>query len=1052
MKNTVLVFLMLLLGTSTFAQSAKKNPPPANRTFTPAELAARKPSTSVPPAEQVFGIPTPSLKPMPAFVPGAPAPATLKITRDENGMPIFFESKPEIRVDADRKTPAENALAFLVQLQPAGILDPANEFVVSSIQTDEQGNYHVRLQQVLHTIPVYGAELIAHSKNGYFVSLGGRYYPSASKLTTNSAITATTAYEQAMADFGPAYTKTRWTAEELKFVGGVTHQTQLVVYHPKASQQTARLAWYVEAHPNLLKRVVYFVDAQTGAVIHHFDHTCKIDGGRHVSHKTAEVTETEHNTQATEEVVVGPVTANGLDLLDISRSFGAWQVSGSQIVLEDASKSMFNSGQSNMPNDPVGAIITLSALGTSPEVQSTFNYDFVSATGLNFNNKTAVSGHWNSSKSYDYFKNTFNRNSIDGVGGNIIAFVEVADNDGSSMENAFWNGAAMWYGNGGSTFRRLARGLDVGGHEMTHGVVEKTANLEYQDESGAMNESFADIFGAMIDREDWKIGEDVMQAGVNPTNCLRDLSNPNNGVSSNSPWWQPKQMSEKYTGSDDNGGVHINSGITNRAFFLFASNASVGKDKAEQVYYKALRDYLVKSSKFTDLRIAVLQASNDLYGATVAQAAASAFDVVGIVGNQPSGNYQGQLNPNPGDEYVLCVSDNGLSLDLALGTGQLLGSIYNEGVQSRPSISDNGGQIVFVNSEGHIITVDMQYTPTNIIPVVNPPFSASPIWRNAVISKDGRFIAGITQSQDNRVYIFDLADPNLFLPETFFLYNPTYSQTPTITGEVRYADVLEFDYSGSYLMYDAFNELTSNNGQDLSYWDIGFLQFWENGAFVNTQTPFISKLFSGLPENTSVGDPSFAKNSPFVIAFDFFDSANDVYEIYGANTETGDYTRLVADNGALGWPTYNRLDNKILFESPTATNVNLYTQGLKANKIEPQGGIGALLNAHQWGVWYAEGDRSLQVATQAPTSGLHGVQANPNPTSGLTQLNVQSDAGVEAHIVVNNLLGATVYQQTTQLVSGSNQLNIDLGALPTGAYVVRILAGKSAAALKIIRE
>jgi len=126
MKNTVLVFLMLLLGTSAFAQSAKKNPPPANRTFTPAELAARKPATSVPPAEQVFGIPTPSLKPMPAFVPGAPAPATLKITRDENGMPIFFESKPEIRVDADRKTPAENALAFLVQLQPAGILDPAN--------------------------------------------------------------------------------------------------------------------------------------------------------------------------------------------------------------------------------------------------------------------------------------------------------------------------------------------------------------------------------------------------------------------------------------------------------------------------------------------------------------------------------------------------------------------------------------------------------------------------------------------------------------------------------------------------------------------------------------------------------------------------------------------------------------------------------------------------------------------------------------------------------------------------------------------------------------
>lgn len=1051
MKNTVLVFLLLLSAVSTFAQSAKKNPPPANRTFIPAELAARKPFSGVPAAENIFDLPTPTLKTLPTFVPGKSATAQVKITEDENGMPIFFESKPELQVDADRKTVAENAIRFLAQLQPRTILDPENEFVVTNVQTDEQGNYHVRLQQVYLQVPVYGAELVAHSKNGYFVTLGGRYYPTCRAISTIPAISENTAYQQAMADFGPAFTKTAWSEAELKLIGGAAYHSNLVVYHPKSNPQETRLAWYVEAHPNLLKRVVYFVDAQTGVVLHHFDHTCKIDGGRHVSNTHSAATETENNTPATEELVVGPVTANGLDLLDISRSFGAWQVSGSQIVLEDASKPMFNNGQSNMPNDPVGAIITLSALGTSPEVQSNFNYDYISSTGLNFNNKTAVSGHWNSSKSYDYFKNTFNRNSIDGVGGNILAFVEVAENDGSSMENAFWNGAAMWYGNGGSIFKRLARGLDVGGHEMTHGVIEKTANLEYQDESGALNESFADIFGAMIDRDDWKIGEDVMQSGVNPNGCLRDLSNPNNGVASTSPWWQPKQLSEKYNGTDDNGGVHINSGITNRAFYLFANNASVGKDKAEQVYYKALRDYLVKSSKFTDLRIAVLQAANDLYGATIAQAAASAFDVVGIVGNQPSGNYQGQLNPNPGDEFVLCVSDDGLSLDLAF-SGQLIGSIYTEGVQSRPSISDNGNQIVFVSSEGHIITVDMQYTPINIIPTVNPPFSASPIWRNAVISKDGRFIAGLTQSQDNKVYIFDLADPNLFLPEAFSLYNPTYSQTPTITGDVRYADVLEFDYSGSYLMYDAFNELAGGNGQDLSYWDIGFLQFWENGAFVTNQTPFISKLFSGLPENTSVADPSFAKNSPFVIAFDFLDSANDIYEIYGANTETGDYARLVADNGALGWPTYNLSDSKILFESPDATNVNLYTQGLKANKIEPQGNIGGLLNAHQWGVWYGDGDRSLQVAAHAPSAGLLGLQANPNPTSGITQLNVQSGANVEAHIVVNSILGAMVHQQTTQLVSGNNQLNIDLESLPTGAYVVRILAGNSAAALKIIRD
>ena len=92
------------------------------------------------------------------------------------------------------------------------------------------------------------------------------------------------------------------------------------------------------------------------------------------------------------------------------------------------------------------------------------------------------------------------------------------------MENAYWNGDAMWYGNGGSTFKPLARGLDVGGHEMTHGVVEKTANLIYQDESGALNESFADIFGSMIDRDDWLIGEDVMQPNTNA--ALRSMQDP----------------------------------------------------------------------------------------------------------------------------------------------------------------------------------------------------------------------------------------------------------------------------------------------------------------------------------------------------------------------------------------------------------------------------------------------------------------------------------------------------------------------------------------------
>lgn len=1053
MKIKMLVLLLLGCTVVAQAQSAKKITPPSNRSFSPEETAARNPLPAVPAATQSFGLPVPALQPISAFVPGLGNAVGVKTILGENGLPIFFETNTPQPIDANRQSPSENALRFWAQLQPKAIQDPINEFVVKAVQTDEQGNFHVRMQQVYQSVPVYGAEVVAHSQNGQWIRITGRYFPSTIGLSTTPKVSADAAYAAVLSDFGADHLKTRWSDEELRLIGGQLNKSELVVFYPQEDGKKPRLAWHIVAHPNMLKRLVYVIDAENGAILTHFDHTCQIDGGRlQASAKTREAVKTStQNIESTELTLVGPVNASGVDLLNVNRNFGAWQVSGNQIVLEDASKSMFNAAQSVMPNDPVGAIVTLTALGTSPEVQSSFNYDFISSGSTTFNNPTGVSAHYNAGKSFDYYKTTFNRNSIDGTGGNILSFVEVSDNDGSSMENAYWNGAAMWYGNGGTFFKRLARGLDVGGHEMTHGVIEKTANLEYQGESGAMNESFADVFGAMIDRDDWKIGEDVMQAGVNPSGCLRDLSNPNNGVNSSSPWWQPKQLSERYTGNDDNGGVHINSGICNRAYYLFATNAAVGKDKAEQVYYKALRDYLVKSSKFIDLRIAVMQAATDLYGSAVSQAAAAAFDAVGILGNQPAGNYLGQLNKNPGDEYVLCVSDDGINLDLALGNGQYLGSIFTQGVESKPSITDDGRFIVFVSAAGHIVTVGMNYTQTQIIPILNGNFSANPIWRNAVVSKDGRFIAGLTQNQDNRVYIFDLADPNLNLPQTFTLYNPTYSQTPTITGEVQYADVLEFDYSGAYLMYDAFNKLSNSSGEDISYWDIGFLKFWNNGQFVSG-APFISKLFSGLPENTSVGDPTFAKNSPYIIAFDVFDSASNLYDVYGANTETGDYGPIVSNNGALGWPSYNLSDNKILFESESVSGVNLYTQGLKTSKIEPQGNEAGLLSAHQYGTYYGDGIRSLAVGTQAPLSFINQMSVWPNPSAGVAQLRLNSKEALTARLELCNMFGVSVFEKTIQLAPGENQIGLDMQPFSAGAYVLRLISGNQIQTLRLIRS
>jgi len=1052
-----LLLAPLFVASAALAQQTKQATSPTHKNHSPVDFNITRPGkVNVPPSDSPFGLPSVKRQPLPALQRlAAPAPDAVRTVMGENGLPIFFQGKTTASPAPDTALVAALAPLYFASLRPTGIAYAAQEFLPTEVTRDEQGGIHVRMMQVFQGIEVYGAEVIAHCKKGQFETLNGRYYPTPSLESVTPAVHAANAIHAVMEHIGKA--KDFWTPEELKMIGYQPYATRLVIYHPDRNLRGERLAWHVTAHPDVMRRLEYFIDANTGEVIYFFDNTCFIDGGRLSAHHTpTQGTLQNPNPEAptpnsdlgAPPPPDGAVTGTGQDLFNTARSFGAWQ-EGSTVYLEDASKSMFKAS-SKMPGDPQGAIVTLDAKNTSPANSPSFGYDFVKSASTSFNNKVAVSAHWNSIKSFDYYKATFNRNSIDGNGGSIIAFVNVAEETGGAMDNAFWNGDAMWYGNGDQAFKQLARGLDVGGHEMTHGVVEKTANLEYQGESGALNESFADVFGAMIDRDDWKIGEDVMQPGISNSGVLRDLSDPHNGDVKGGNFWQPKHVNEIFTGSQDNGGVHINSGIPNYAFYLFASNAAVGKDKAEQVYYKALRDYLVKSSKFVDCRLAVIQAAKDLYGAAVSDVAANAFAAVGIGSSQPSGNYQGQLALNPGKDLILVTSNNQSTLSLALGNGTILGNLYTQGLRSRPSVSDGGTEIVFVNAAGQIMLITLDYLPNGTITPTVEVLESQKIWHNAAISKDARFLAFTTEDRDNLIYFVDAATQN---QEVFDLYNPTYTQGQT-TGDVLYSDVLEFDYSGEYLMYDAFNELP--NGQALSYWDIGFLQFWENGQFAVPKDAFISKLFSGIPDNTGIGDPAFAKNSPYIIAFDFFDESdpnNTRYDLYGANVETGDYDVLVSNNGDLGWPNFTRTDNAILYQRPSgATAYNLRLQGLAASKIAPQGSSSALINNGQWGVWFANGTRSLEVSADEPKTNPFNLSISPNPANGMTRLTLTASDAEPAYLIVTNLLGEVLQNRSVEMSIGQNQFDLDLSALPVGMYVVRLHTSRAQGAIVVVKK
>jgi len=240
---------------------------------------------------------------------------------------------------------------------------------------------------------------------------------------------------------------------------------------------------------------------------------------------------------------------------------------------------------------------------------------------------------------YDFYAKLFERNSLDDRGMSLISSVHV----GRDYNNAFWNGEQMAYGDGdGRIFLRFTRSLDVIGHELTHGVVAHTSNLEYRDQPGALNEHFADVFGSLVRqwkakqttaKASWLIGQDIMGPAVR-AKALRTLKRE--AAYRDDPYLgtdpQPKHMRDLYRGTADNGGVHINSGIPNHAFYLAATAiGGYAWEKAGRVWYDAMLA-LGRSSEFVDAARATYSAAGERYGSKggVRSAVKAAWKQVGI--------------------------------------------------------------------------------------------------------------------------------------------------------------------------------------------------------------------------------------------------------------------------------------------------------------------------------------------------------------------------------------------------------------------------------------
>ncbi|WP_139491815.1 M4 family metallopeptidase [Brevibacillus dissolubilis] len=516
----------------------------------------------------------------------------------EYGTPSFIGEKWVAPKGLDKR---ETVIAFLeskkVDFKIKNVPDSFQ--VKSEISDKETKSTHFRLQQQVNGVPVYGADqAVAIDAEGNVKSYFGQVVP--------DDVLAGAATEAKLSGKEALKIATDSIEGDIGKLGKLnTEEANLYVY---MAEGKATLAYVTE---------VSFLDPAPGRYI------TVVDAVSGVILAQQNIIDVDHDDKQSADATAGKETAEEWE--------AAFQEAATAVTPDEVGSGCGRTFEVTYSNGSYYLRGTSRGLGieTYTARNGTSSLYYITSPTTTFTDCTAVNAHANAEQVYDYFKNTHNRNSLDNAGKKLLSVVHY----GSNYNNAFWDGTYMVYGDGdGVTFRPFSYAIDVTAHEFTHGVTEKTAGLIYQNESGALNESISDIFAVMVDRGDWLIGEDIYTPAT-AGDALRSLSNP-------AAYGDPDHYSKRYTGTADNGGVHTNSGINNKAAYLLSDGGThygvtvtgIGRAATEKIYYRALTLYMTASTNFAGMRQAAIQAASDLYGATSTQvnSVKQAYSAVGV--------------------------------------------------------------------------------------------------------------------------------------------------------------------------------------------------------------------------------------------------------------------------------------------------------------------------------------------------------------------------------------------------------------------------------------
>ena len=936
---------------------------------------------------------------------------------ERNGTPIFVSNlnfdRQSLSLSASASE-AQVAVSFVDRYKGLFQLDsPTEELVPVGTTSDKLGMKHVRLQQAYGGIPIWGHEIIAHLvPSGSVYAVSARYCPTPRNLDlTANRISADEAISVAKSDLTNMTEVQTIDSSVARLLNYSGPRTKLYIWVNDSTQEP-RVAWFVELRPNVVDDWYYFVDAGTGELLHKYNNT-NYDG---------------------------PSTAPATDLNGVVQTLHTYQI-GSTYYLIDASQPIWQATQPDILNDARGALVTISFQGTDAG-------PWVHLTSLSntWTDPVAVSAHSNLAKVFQYYYATFGRRGIDDSSTTIGSIIHVTQS-GHSYDGACWSSGAMLYGDGGSRCKPLAGALDVAAHEMTHGVIQNTVNLKYENQSGALNESFADVFGCMVDRSNWLMGENVAKSAYYPSGAIRNLADPHNGGTSGDGSWQPANMSEYSSDTSDFGGVHLNSGIPSKAAYLIGS--SIGRSELEQIYYRILdARYLTSEAHFIDMRLWAVQAATDLYGSASNEVTTvkAAFDAVGIFDG--TGTQQPSDAPaTAGDQWVAVVNaetnDNSLYKAKPDSSGTIIQLTTTQVLAStgRPmSVAADGSGVVFIDSSHFIRTILMDGSGEQVI-------SATGVWRSLSFSPNMRKLAATTIYEDSTIYIFDLQYPDS--TKAVRLYSPT-TQQGISSYNVRYADVLDWNRTGDYLIYDALSGVPQSGGGSINSWSIFLL---------NVGAGTIQSLYPPLPPGIQMGNPAFGNTNDIYVVCDLMNTNTATDYVYAVNLFSG-AAGLVENNGnSIGFPDYSTDDRRIVFQQVVAGRTTLRQINLDSTKITPAGAsFSWLIDAAlpSWFVIPAPVDVNDPTDNRGLPNAFSLSQNYPNPFNPSTRIDFTLPRAARVSLDVFNVLGQKIRTLALGLLTAGHRTitwdgtNDQRQVVSTGVYFYRLTAGEYVESKKMV--